>query len=1091
MSQFGPTKGRPVNVFNDDIPFGDEATENFLSGDIDFADPMQAERAGQVLNDLNIDIPRNLNGSINNDRALQDRIFTLQSKRAQQMVDLNIMVNKSRVDFNDQVQKRYQSVSDDKGNPRFGTLQEDIGTIGKEIMNFNAQSLQDPLVKERYMSLFKNEVNNQQIDAKGQARTQQLGYMRSSYDVQHQGLLALSKSNGLMDGGLLIKDFSQQLAMGVDQGVLSEDEAVEKEQNFRKALATDKVTGIKEEFDLNTKQVLDAQPASNTESILQGMNPLGKYRAQFNEAGKALDRAAGLTHHKDGTAVTKLSDITPGGLPPQQLAADGRTKNPRVKGVNPQARVAKANEKTALDSAGTVEGLDNSIQQAETKIDELEKQGVMLPNEAGKLKKEIRNKFSTMLKTAASSRSKEAGRRVKTNAALNKTAQKNVEGVLKLVQEGRPVSPDKLAAVEDSIQGTALEGQYQHKINKAKAMSVYSNLSQAARQGIIDETEGPLAGDFTKLNTKLNESYIKDPVKALVDQGFMEVQPLDFNADNLGEQLEVRGVIADVTESQTGRVSAGLTNEEVKSFTKAFEGSDDITKARMLGQISTSLSPRAARELYSSFDKKGAGYLATAGSFYGQGGQGVDIADTILAGSQTLKNKDFKGLKELNAMINSGLLPSKEGDLKVNPLSKILGIGALADSVTSGERKSLLFPDSRSFKGMERQVMDRVKLAYAGLTAEKGDLSNESVDNDRLNQAVTIALGGEPIQIGGKSSTVLRPDLATSGEDVNKMISGITRADIGRLGGIKGLDNLLEKGVFEDSGVTKLFTKDAEYTSLGQGKYGLTVNGMALLNANGDEFVLDTNILQNKEGLVKPKSKTMQEALQSKQMLSQLQDEQEEGLTNIENGAITDLMAHNNIMQTTDGLKDVSNNSVDDIDAAFQVGASLDVPAEDIIALYDGQTNEVGDVGLPTEEFARLATEYGKDFGVTEDMSYDPKAQMAMVGALYKEISTKLTKAGIVPTVRDVRAAQVLGDNKAIKLIKVLEADPETPIEEVFSAAEIAKFPELYSGDVTDVFYKITDLSFEDDAFVQAKASDNVFVEGEDDFNETGVGVFD
>lgn len=1152
MSQFGPNKGKPIDVFNDDIPFGDDATEQFLSQDIDFNDPLQVQRAGQALNDLNIDVPRNLKGQITNNQAFQDRIYTLQSKRAQQMVDLNVMVNKSRVDFNNKVQARYRQLEDKNGNPQFGNLVDDIGKFGDEIIKQNSQSLQDPLTRERYAAMFKNEVKNQQLDAKGQARTQQLEYLRGSYDIQHEGLLALAKSNSLMDGGLLIKDFSQQLAIGVDQGVLSEEEAVEKEQNFRKALATDKVTALKEKFDLNTKQAVQAQPGLNVDGVLQGLNPIGDYKAAFLEAGRALNRAHGLTHNKDGSAITKFSDVRPGGVPGAQLAGDGQTKLPRVreaqsksrvvtsrKDLTPQelgqvvktlfpgggpattqsafgfgggnttggaiapaikrradlvstgmsiedatlqtideflakgevslaasspARVAKANEKTTQANKGTVEGIDNSIKVAEKEIDELVDQGVMLPNEGTQLKKEIQNKFSSMLKTAAAARTKEAARDITAKNALTKAAGQQVNAVMDLIKSGKQVSPDKLAAVEDSIKGTSLETTYQQQINKAKAMSVFSTLSRDARQRTINETDGALNKEFAALNEKLNKQYADDPVQALVDQEFMQINPIDFNGDNLGEQLEIRGLIADVTEKQTGRVNAGLTNQEIKDFTKAFNQADDAVKSRMLGQISTSMSPRAARELYSSFDKKGQGYLAAAGSFYAQGGEGMAAADIVLAGHKALSSSEFKGKDALNEALEIPEVITKDG----SPVKGWKGLttpGSMINALIGGETGSL-FPDKRAFKGMEKQIKERAKLIYAGLTAEKGELGDKSIDSGRLKEAMTLALGGEPIYIGGKQSAVLRPDLNTDAEQVNNMLMSMTRADLGRLGGVKNLDNLITVGALgEKEAITKLFMKDAEYVAQGPGRYEVYVNGLALNNNEGKPFILDTNILSGKEGLVKPKSKSMQDALNGKQMLSQLQDAKEDELLNPESGIITDILAHNNIIQTSDGLKDVSNTAVDDIDAAFKVGSSLDIPGEDIVAFYDIQTNDTGEIGLPAEEFARLAVQHGSKYGITEDMAYSDRAQMAMVGELYKELQGKLEKNGIPATIRDVRAAQVLGINDATKLIKALDTDPNTDITDVFSPTQIAKFPELLSGDVTDVFYKVSDLAFEEDAF--------------------------
>ena len=104
-----------------------------------------------------------------------------------------------------------------------------------------------------------------------------------------------------------------------------------------------------------------------------------------------------------------------------------------------------------------------------------------------------------------------------------------------------------------------------------------------------------------------------------------------------------------------------------------------------------------------------------------------------------------------------------------------------------------------------------------------------------------------------------------------------------------------------------------------------------------------------------------------------------------------------------------------------------------------------------------MVRKYGKETGITNRDKFDPQAN-AVMGALFTRdnINTMRQSLGREPTDREVYLAHFSGVNKALRVIKKLEKDPNAHVSSVYNNKEIAANRGILRGSLQNSFDRLT-----------------------------------
>lgn len=142
---------------------------------------------------------------------------------------------------------RMQQQTDENGNPTFGTLVNDVGSIGDNIKQNIAANLTDPEVAARFNNDFTKVISNKQIMAFDTARNQHVSFARATISdtIQSTTQTALEDSPEL--SLQYVNQISEVIAQGVQGGVLSPEEAQRLErsstENLRLGVLSRQISG--------------------------------------------------------------------------------------------------------------------------------------------------------------------------------------------------------------------------------------------------------------------------------------------------------------------------------------------------------------------------------------------------------------------------------------------------------------------------------------------------------------------------------------------------------------------------------------------------------------------------------------------------------------------------------------------------------------------------------------------------------------------------------------------------------------------------------------------------------------------------------
>jgi len=155
-----------------------------------------------------------------------------ETKRAHQSAMLSNSMNDATLEFMKAQQQRVSQVQDDKGNPTFMSLTDDIGQLGKDTADRISKNISDPEVAAAFKAKFQNYTSKQQVLSLKTARTQQVGFARASLDKGLGGLAIQGTSDDLANLESYIGQGHQQLNEALQSGAISPEEHQNRLEDF-------------------------------------------------------------------------------------------------------------------------------------------------------------------------------------------------------------------------------------------------------------------------------------------------------------------------------------------------------------------------------------------------------------------------------------------------------------------------------------------------------------------------------------------------------------------------------------------------------------------------------------------------------------------------------------------------------------------------------------------------------------------------------------------------------------------------------------------------------------------------------------------
>ncbi len=136
-------------------------------------------------------------------------------------------------EFNTAADERQQQTTDEEGKPTYGTLQNDVDTLGKQTTAKYAQTL-SPNAQKRFVRSFTRHTGNKTISAGRTARKQHLDHSRSTL----YNALDTMTSEALQDTPENMNNYStnikEMITDAKKNGIIDKDEAVSLTENSRK-----------------------------------------------------------------------------------------------------------------------------------------------------------------------------------------------------------------------------------------------------------------------------------------------------------------------------------------------------------------------------------------------------------------------------------------------------------------------------------------------------------------------------------------------------------------------------------------------------------------------------------------------------------------------------------------------------------------------------------------------------------------------------------------------------------------------------------------------------------------------------------------
>ena len=187
------------------------------------------------------------------EREAEQKQFTKDAEAAQVNAEYSSALSKGTSDFIAQYDKRVSQVTDENGNPTFGTLPEDTQNIGDEVKQSILDTIPDLKTARRFSDGFDRFVLQKKTQAFNQSRQQQQGFLKAKFAENVDDLINTAVMSDPSSMNFFVSEINDSIVEAVRTGALSPEQGVRFKDESRSRIV---VEGMKEEIKNNPEDAL-------------------------------------------------------------------------------------------------------------------------------------------------------------------------------------------------------------------------------------------------------------------------------------------------------------------------------------------------------------------------------------------------------------------------------------------------------------------------------------------------------------------------------------------------------------------------------------------------------------------------------------------------------------------------------------------------------------------------------------------------------------------------------------------------------------------------------------------------------------------
>jgi uncharacterized protein (TIGR02594 family) len=492
-------------------------------------------------------------------------------------------LNEASLELSNGVDARYRQTVDEKGNPTFHSLQDDIGNLGKDIQNRISSNITDPEVRRRFEDRFSSSVVNQQILSIKEQRRQQLEFTKNNIDSGIDGIISQASKDDSANLKLYISRAEQIIKAAVDSGVYTQKQA-------------------------------NAVIASTRRKIMA------------SQYGNLID-----TNPEQAKSILKSKS-------PEELGIDKKLHRQLTDQANASSRDAASRAAIQQTEASTMEEEQQNMIESELRLSM--KQGtagekeIIRAEQNGKLRKlqslrlQLENKKLTKSKLDQAITNEKISIAVKDGKPLNEFTQSQVDkhysrriasvsraGVAPTIEQKAGIAAQYLAKVKPLQKEIAFSlkfGDTRSAISAAKAYSFLKSEQPVTLDGLDKQTQAIAAATKSFLdNTTLSEREALNKARQLVlekDDVVIQERRKEFDRVEDFSAEEIDSTIKSMYDGDGFFGSKSIDPEDIRKIKTLLQsayletGDVEAAKNMVKGQISSIFGPSEFNEKPGIFD---------------------------------------------------------------------------------------------------------------------------------------------------------------------------------------------------------------------------------------------------------------------------------------------------------------------------------------------------------------------------------------------------------------------------------------------------------------------------------------------------------
>ena len=178
--------------------------------------------------------------------------------------ELNKNLGNATVSFNEQFTERARKTVDKKGNPTFKTLVNDTGAIGDDIIKEFSKGIVNPDILSKFTENMKNHIQNKQILALSQARTQQMEFATTALSTSLDQMKEQALEDDPSNLGNYTSSANEMIDLSLQNGIVSPQQAQALKGSFNSEVRKVQIT-----------KAIQADPASVIRELQKPASELG------------------------------------------------------------------------------------------------------------------------------------------------------------------------------------------------------------------------------------------------------------------------------------------------------------------------------------------------------------------------------------------------------------------------------------------------------------------------------------------------------------------------------------------------------------------------------------------------------------------------------------------------------------------------------------------------------------------------------------------------------------------------------------------------------------------------------------------------